>query len=261
MEMKDHWQHKCSGETGYVCYFQHRFAFYLFNLHEVVSAEIMNVRADYYKPAAGKGYFWARYEVQLSYRHSKDKRGRQQKVFSRGCIINDPHFGPAVSQGNQPVYSCEATVSYQAAPFLPGLFPFLNWLNFVPFKIWLKVAGRIRESSGERSSSAAECACVQNREVCTCPENTTYALRDGEDKAEAAAIEAEEEKAVVDLDLLALEQKEMLPGPDPGKIHTPAFERYYHLLVEHERSIQQQLGRKAAVQKDLQARKKNPPQG
>ncbi len=256
-----------------LCRFNRRFSFLVCNLYEIVSAQVINSRVDYYQPVDKSGYFWGQYEVQISYRRPKDRKDTQQKVFTHGFLINVPYSQPGISQKGQRKYTCEATCSYQIAPFLLLLFPLLSRIKVVPFKVVLDVTGRIIESTGETISGGAKCCCLDRGEECSCLENggeglcqhpepekfidtleeeawldQTWDGEGWEDKPAEAVnpvddVDVEdkvkEEEGLIDLDLIALEKKEMLPNPDVKSTRSRGFDHYYNMLIKHEESIQQ----------------------
>ena len=255
-----------------LCCFHHRYTFYVCNLREIVSAQVVNSRADYYQPMDKNGYFWGQYEVQVSYRRSKDRGDTRQKVFTHGFLINDPYSLPGISQKEQRKYAFEATCSYQVAPFLLMLFPFLSRIHFVPFKVLLDVKGKIKESTDEAISGGAECRCLERGEECNCLENGREGLcqhpepekfihtlekeawldqawdgKGWEDKAAKAVNPVDDfgtgekmkEEIVVDLDLIALEKKEVPREPGAKSTRPRSYELYFNKLMEHQQSIEQ----------------------
>ncbi len=254
--------------------FNRRFSFLVCNLYGIVSAQVINPRVDYYQPVDKNGYFWGQYEVQVSYRRPKDRKGTRQKVFTHGFLINVPYSLPGNSKKEQRKYICEATCSYQVAPFLLLLFPLLSRIKFVPFKVALDVSGRIRESSGETIGGGAACRCPGRGEECSCMENggenlcqhpepeelidtleekawidQTWDGESSEDKAAAETVnpvddvdvkdKVKEEEGLIDLDLITLDKKEMPRNPDVKSTRSRAYDHYYNMLLKHEESIQQ----------------------
>lgn len=251
-----------------LCCFHHRYTFYVSNLHEIVSAQVVNSRTDYYQPVDKTGYFWGQYEVQVSYRRPKDRGDTRQKVFTHGFLINVPYSLPGFSKDEQQKYVCEATCSYQAAPFLLMLFPFFSRINFVPFKVVLNVTGRIRESTGETISGRTECRCVESMEECSCLGKEAWDGEGWEDKAAEAVNPVDDdgdrvkgEEDLVDLDLIALEKKEISRDAGAKSNHFRGYNRYYNMLIEHQENIQQpQTKNKATVEKAVGNKRQKKPQ-
>jgi hypothetical protein len=264
-----------------LCCFHHRYTFYVCNLHEIVSAQVVKSRVDYYQTPDKKGYFWGQYEVQVSYRRLKERGGTRQKVFTHGFLINVPCSLSGFSKEEQRKYVCEVTCSYQAAPFLLMLFPFFSRINFVPFKVVLNVTGRIRESKGETISGGTECGCLERGEECSClknereqlcqrsePEEFIHTLKkdawldqaweeEGWDVLDKVKAEKED---VVDLDLVALGKKGITPNHDAKRDRSRAHDLYCNMLIEHQESIQQaQPKNNSAIGKAVNKRQKKQP--
>ena len=227
-----------------LCRFNHRFVFWVCNLHEIVSVQVINSRLDYYQPVDKNGYFWGQYEVHVSYRRPDDGGETRQKKFTHGFIINFSHSQPGISQEKQWKYACKATCSYQVAPFLPMLFPFLSRINYVPFKVVLDVAGRIGESMDERINCGEECGCLESREDCHClgkeAREEAWENKEKEVAVPIADVDVGDkiEEEVVDLDLIVLEKKGMPREQDTKSTHLRGYDLYYNMLMEHQESIQ-----------------------
>ncbi len=242
-------------EMAPLCHFRHHIVFYVCNLQEIVSARLINSHANYARPVDKKGYFWGQYKIEVSYRRHQDREDIRQRIISRGFIINYPYSLPELSQEKQHDYTCEVTCLYQAAPVSLMFFPLLNRIHFVPFKVLLDVTGMIRKSTDEWFGSTKG-SCQGNREECHCVEKGACNGKEREAKAEKTATpgiigkEEIKDRDVVDLDLIALEKKNISQAPGAKSTRPQAFNLYYNMLIEHEGNIQKtQPENKAADEK------------
>lgn len=210
---------KRTRETKPLCHFHHRFVFYIFNLHEIVSVRLINSCADYYQPIDKNGYFWGQYELQLSYHQSKNREETKQKKITRGFLVNVPYSRPDFTQKKKNVYDCEISCRYEVVPLLLMFFPVFNRIKLVPFKVVLNVTGRITDHINIGES-------LKNEEI-------------------------------VDLDLIALQKKEIPPNTDIKSKRSQAHNLYLDMLMEHGKSIQNpQMGKKIISEKAVINKKK-----
>lgn len=256
--------------TGYndqhnpLCRFRHRFVFWVGNLYEVISAEVVNFHAGFNQPVEKDGYFWGKYELLVSYRKHSSSGEIRQKRFTRGFLIRVPYYITSAgfptgkreegfSSANK--YTCEAEYSPQVAPLMLFLFPLFNRLKYVPYKAVLHVCGTIYtskniegiEENTVESCIREACHCLRDRlgeadinatAGCVCADEHSVE-RCAADTSAAGRVE-EESNEIVDLNLIALERG--IITEQPAAFGAPqlskSYSLYYNTLMQHQESMQ-----------------------
>jgi len=236
-----------------LCRFRHRFVFWVSNLYEIVSIEVVNFHSGFQQPVERDGYFWGKYELLVYYRRNNNEAEIRQKRFTRGFFFPVPFYLSALGDrehGEAAGYlkncACEAEFSHQIAPLLLMFFPLFSRLKYVPFKAVIYVYGMISEAaegeSIEQNKCCGEgCSCLHEEESSQSEfEVITETEIIGEDWTETKDEESpppDETADALDLELIALDRKKTPESPDngPGQSHT--YRLFYNMIMEHQESI------------------------
>jgi hypothetical protein len=225
------------------CRFHHRFVFWVSNLHEIVSRQVVNFHAGLQQSVNKDGFVWGHYELLIAYRrHNKDGELRQKR-FSRGFIINVPYEPNGFVLGERleaagclnlsigQRFACEAEFSQQITPLFPQFFPLFSRLSFVLFKIVVHVYGKIGASQGEKPVAVAQLVAPAAGERAVEPLRADAGIAGPsyyQDKAD--------NKEILDLDLLALQQKKE-PAYQKPAAGPQSNQLFYQMLLRHQEEL------------------------
>jgi hypothetical protein len=240
--------------------FKHKHSFFVINFWEIVSIRIENFHASQgEKPAQLQSFIWGSYNLVISYlKYHKKEKITREKVLPRGfshVFTPSTDFVCEESGELKRNLICEAEYSYRITPVSFFLFPLLNKIKFVPFKVAITVQGKInavplgnvpeKEHELEENNTFAE---NKTKEVFVIKaEETTEREGHSEAVTEEAAFTKEfnrPKETVVAKEETVVEKKEKaqkkqdLIAQEKRKVHTtvsapnPQYYKTYRLFYE-----------------------------
>jgi hypothetical protein len=153
----------------YLAGFKHKHFLLIPNLSKIISLQMESNPTHFgEKGNRGQSYIWGGYHYCLYYSTLSKKEITKEKFISRPFLFNletIPEILVRNNAANEPEnIFCETSHDYCVTPLFLSLFPLLNKLKFVPYKIDITVHGKIYFATTE-SRVAFQKGIIEGKEL------------------------------------------------------------------------------------------------